>query len=123
MHGDQDLYFPPEHARQLYMAAREPKELWLLPGMGHAEAASSQELVDRIARWIDQATARPATPESPAPAPSPPGRRSAPAAADHPAVRLQPADAAAAPHAASARPSPALPTPPAHAPPDPLTDF
>jgi alpha-beta hydrolase superfamily lysophospholipase len=56
VHGDQDPYFPPEHARQLYMAAREPKELWLLPGMGHAEAATSQELVDRIARWIDQAT-------------------------------------------------------------------
>ncbi len=56
VHGDQDLYFPPEHARQLYMAAREPKELWLLPGMGHAEASTSQDLVDRIARWIDQAT-------------------------------------------------------------------
>src|SRR6204780_982815 len=58
VHGDKDHYFPPEHARQLYMAAREPKELWLLPGMGHAEAATSQELVDRIARWIDEAIAR-----------------------------------------------------------------
>jgi pimeloyl-ACP methyl ester carboxylesterase len=56
VHGDKDLYFPPEHARQLYMAAREPKELWLLPGMGHAEAATDSELVDRIAGWIDQAT-------------------------------------------------------------------
>jgi pimeloyl-ACP methyl ester carboxylesterase len=56
VHGDRDLYFPPEHARQLYMAAREPKELWLLPGMGHAESATSQDLVDRMARWIDEAT-------------------------------------------------------------------
>ena len=64
VHGDKDLYFPPEHARQLYMAAREPKELWLLPGMGHAESACSQDLVDRIARWIDQATACPIAPES-----------------------------------------------------------
>ena len=56
VHGDKDLYFPPEHARQLYMAAREPKELWLLPGMGHAESACGQDLVDRIARWADQAT-------------------------------------------------------------------
>jgi pimeloyl-ACP methyl ester carboxylesterase len=56
VHGDKDRYFPPEHARQLYMAAREPKELWLLPGMGHAESACSQDLVDRIGRWIDQAT-------------------------------------------------------------------
>jgi pimeloyl-ACP methyl ester carboxylesterase len=64
VHGDQDLYFPPEHARQLYMAAREPKELWLLPGMGHAESACSQDLVDRIARWVDQATVRPVAPGS-----------------------------------------------------------
>ncbi len=56
VHGEQDHYFPPEHARQLYMAAREPKELWLLPGMGHAESACGQDLVDRIARWADQAT-------------------------------------------------------------------
>jgi pimeloyl-ACP methyl ester carboxylesterase len=58
VHGDKDLYFPPEHARQLYMAAKEPKELWLLPGMAHAEAACGQDLVDRIGRWIDQATAQ-----------------------------------------------------------------
>jgi fermentation-respiration switch protein FrsA (DUF1100 family) len=56
VHGDKDLYFPPEHARQLYAAAREPKELWLLPGMGHAESACSRELVDRIGCWIDEAT-------------------------------------------------------------------
>jgi fermentation-respiration switch protein FrsA (DUF1100 family) len=71
VHGDQDAYFPPEHARQLYMAAREPKELWLLPGMGHAEAATSQELVDRIARWIDQAIARSGTASYPAAAETP----------------------------------------------------
>ena len=70
VHGDKDLYFPAEHARQLYMAAREPKELWLLPGMGHAESACSQDLVDRIARWVDEATtsARTAVTEATAPA-------------------------------------------------------
>ena len=56
VHGEKDHYFPPEHARQLYMAAREPKDLWLMPGMGHAESACGQELVDRIGRWIDEAT-------------------------------------------------------------------
>jgi len=65
VHGDQDLYFPPEHARQLYIAARDPKELWLLPGMGHAESATSQQLVDRIARWIDQAAQNSAAPDAP----------------------------------------------------------
>jgi fermentation-respiration switch protein FrsA (DUF1100 family) len=60
VHGDQDLYFPPEHARQLYLAAREPKELWLVPGMGHAEVACGNDLVDRIARWLDHAAHDPA---------------------------------------------------------------
>jgi pimeloyl-ACP methyl ester carboxylesterase len=58
VHGDKDLYFPPEHARQLYAAAREPKELWLVPGMGHAESGTTLELVDRIADWIDKMTAQ-----------------------------------------------------------------
>jgi pimeloyl-ACP methyl ester carboxylesterase len=60
VHGDQDLYFPPEHARQLYEAAREPKELWLIPGMGHAETACESDLVDRIAHWAADATRTPA---------------------------------------------------------------
>jgi pimeloyl-ACP methyl ester carboxylesterase len=68
VHGDKDLYFPPEHARQLYAAAREPKELWLLPGMGHAEAACHQDLVDRIGRWIHQAAASPRAAAAPGPA-------------------------------------------------------
>jgi fermentation-respiration switch protein FrsA (DUF1100 family) len=55
VHGETDHYFPPEHARQLYLAAKEPKELWLLPEMGHAEAGTSQDLVDRISSWIEAA--------------------------------------------------------------------
>jgi pimeloyl-ACP methyl ester carboxylesterase len=71
VHGERDHYFPPEHARQLYMAAREPKELWLLPGMGHAESACGGDLVDRIAGWVDQATSRAAAPPA-GPAGTPP---------------------------------------------------
>ncbi len=56
VHGDKDHYFPPEHARQLYTAAREPRELWLIPGMGHAEGACTEDLVDRIGQWVDRAT-------------------------------------------------------------------
>jgi pimeloyl-ACP methyl ester carboxylesterase len=59
VHGYEDLYFPPEHARQLYIAANEPKELWVIPGMGHAESATTNDLADKIGRWVDQATARP----------------------------------------------------------------
>jgi len=60
VHGDKDLYFPPEHARQLYEGAREPKELWLIPGFGHAERAMNDELVDRILGWLTEAVTRPA---------------------------------------------------------------
>ncbi len=58
VHGDSDLYFPVEHAHQLYEAAREPKELWIVPGFGHAESGSDDALLDRIAAWADKTTAR-----------------------------------------------------------------
>jgi fermentation-respiration switch protein FrsA (DUF1100 family) len=54
VHGDRDLYFPAEHARQLYAAARDPKELWIIPGMGHAESGTSEDLATRIAAWVDK---------------------------------------------------------------------
>jgi len=57
VHGDRDPYFPVEHAHQLYQAAAEPKELWVVPGFGHAESGSNDTLVDRIAAWADRATA------------------------------------------------------------------
>ena len=57
VHGDQDIYFPPDHGQQLYDAAREPKELWLIPGFGHAERHTDDALVDRLAAWADKASA------------------------------------------------------------------
>jgi len=59
VHGDQDLYFPVDHAHELYDAARDPKELWLVPGFGHAESAARPALIDRIGGWV--ATAAGAT--------------------------------------------------------------
>jgi fermentation-respiration switch protein FrsA (DUF1100 family) len=55
VHGDKDLYFPVDHAQRLYDAAREPKELWLVPGLGHAESGCRPALVDRIGRWVAKA--------------------------------------------------------------------
>jgi len=55
VHGDQDGYFPVEHAQQIYAAAREPKDLWVIPGFGHAEAAASNALLDRIGGWAQRA--------------------------------------------------------------------
>ncbi len=57
VHGDQDIYFPAEHGQQIYDGAREPKELWLIPGFGHAERHTDEALVDRMVDWADKASA------------------------------------------------------------------
>src|ERR1700728_732492 len=44
VHGDQDPYFPVEHAQQIFRSAHEPKELWLRPWYGHAAVACPPEL-------------------------------------------------------------------------------
>lgn len=85
VHGDKDLYFPAEHGRELFASAREPKELWLIPGFGHAERATDDKLTDRITAWIAGAAGAPH--ESPA--------RETPEAFDAPET-LEPAGAAEA---------------------------
>ncbi|HWG00695.1 MAG TPA: alpha/beta fold hydrolase [Trebonia sp.] len=62
VHGDKDLFFPPDHGRELYDGAREPKEFWLLPGFGHAERAADDKLIDRIAVWVAEAVTRQGVP-------------------------------------------------------------
>lgn len=52
VHGDRDHYFGVEHARLLADAAGEPTELWVVPGMGHAETGASPELLERIGRHL-----------------------------------------------------------------------
>lgn len=53
VHGDSDMFFPADHGRELYDGARDPKDLWILPGFGHAERATDDALTDRIADWIE----------------------------------------------------------------------
>jgi pimeloyl-ACP methyl ester carboxylesterase len=54
VHGDEDHYFPVEHGEALHRAAPEGAELWLEPGMGHAETATTPDLVDRISTWLNR---------------------------------------------------------------------
>ncbi len=54
VHGDADKFFPVGHAEALYAAAGEPRNLWIEPGFGHAEAAAGPELIARIGRWVTQ---------------------------------------------------------------------
>jgi pimeloyl-ACP methyl ester carboxylesterase len=65
VHGDRDEYFPADHAEQIFEAAHQPKELWIVPGFAHAESGVSASLLDRIARWVLAVTAAPAVAESP----------------------------------------------------------
>jgi pimeloyl-ACP methyl ester carboxylesterase len=60
VHGDADPYFGLEHARMLAAAAPHA-ELWIEPGLGHAEGAMTDRLVERIHRWACQAVSTPAT--------------------------------------------------------------
>ncbi|MGH3274649.1 MAG: hypothetical protein ACRDNZ_10085, partial [Streptosporangiaceae bacterium] len=48
---------PVDHAEGLYEAARDPKELWVIPGFGHAESGAEPALMDRIGRWLLAAVA------------------------------------------------------------------
>lgn len=43
IHGTADHDFPPAHALRMYEAAQEPKELWLIEGLGHASPIQADE--------------------------------------------------------------------------------
>jgi pimeloyl-ACP methyl ester carboxylesterase len=51
VHGDRDHYFPLRHV-ELLAAAAPTAQLWVEEGMGHAETATTPELVDRIVDWV-----------------------------------------------------------------------
>jgi fermentation-respiration switch protein FrsA (DUF1100 family) len=64
VHGDKDKFFPPDHAEELFEAAKQPKELWIVPGFTHAESGASLALLDRIGRWAQTASAVAASPNA-----------------------------------------------------------
>jgi pimeloyl-ACP methyl ester carboxylesterase len=57
IHGASDPYFNPLQARALQRASRAA-ELWIEPGMGHGETATTPALADRIAAWSVRALSR-----------------------------------------------------------------
>ena len=48
VHDPDEEYFGEEHARAIYDAARDPKELWLLPGGGHGGDLLTADLAARV---------------------------------------------------------------------------
>lgn len=72
VHGDRDAYFPVEHARALARAAGPATELWVVPGMGHAESGMTGPLAERVGRWARETVGRvPGVPGDPTSRPGP----------------------------------------------------
>lgn len=52
VHGDEDHYVSVDHAIALHRATGGTAELWVRPGMRHAETAMTPELVDELGTWL-----------------------------------------------------------------------
>ncbi len=61
VHGGADLVVPVDHARLLFQAADEPKDLWIEPGVGHVGARDKDPdaYVARVESFFQQAFADP----------------------------------------------------------------
>jgi fermentation-respiration switch protein FrsA (DUF1100 family) len=56
IHGAADTLIPASHAHALFAAAREPKDLWIVPGVEHCGAyfADRVTYVNRVASFFEQ---------------------------------------------------------------------
>ena len=54
IHGDRDPIVPPHHGQRLFDLAREPKQLWVIPGGGHIQAFQSQIYRDRFVAYLTE---------------------------------------------------------------------
>jgi fermentation-respiration switch protein FrsA (DUF1100 family) len=54
IHGDRDPIVPLHHGQRLYELAREPKQLWVIPGGGHIQAFQSQIYRDRFVGYLTE---------------------------------------------------------------------
>ena len=57
LHGDRDAVVPVHHGQRLYDAAREPKQLWIVPGAGHIQTMKDPAQRDRLVAWLREVLA------------------------------------------------------------------
>lgn len=57
IHGDRDPIVPSHHGQRLYDLAREPKQLWVVPGGGHIQAFQNQIYRDRFVAYLTEVLA------------------------------------------------------------------
>ncbi len=55
IHGVEDEIVPPHHSEQIFAAASEPKELWLVPGTEHIQSLSREEYRDKLVAKMREA--------------------------------------------------------------------
>lgn len=65
IHGTEDDIVPPEHGRLLYEAAREPRQLWELKGLGHVKSWTHAQTRDRLLQYLAQPSVEPTAPVAP----------------------------------------------------------
>lgn len=56
IHGDQDVVVPPHHSQLLFERAKEPKQLWIIPGAGHIQSMQSQAIRNRMTEFLQRYT-------------------------------------------------------------------
>ncbi len=59
IHGDRDSIVPVHHGQELYNLAREPKQIWIVPGGGHIQAFQSQIYRDRFVAYLKKVLSEP----------------------------------------------------------------
>lgn len=57
IHGTEDTLFPPHHAQKMYAAARKPKTLWMIEGLGHGNPVVDrrEEFEARVIPFFEKA--------------------------------------------------------------------
>ena len=54
IHGDRDIVIPFHHSQKLFELARNPKELWIIPGAGHGQTLASDAVRKRLVDYLLQ---------------------------------------------------------------------
>ena len=57
LHGQADRVVPPQHGETLFDAAKEPKALWRLEGVGHIAALAEEENRRALVRFLGRCNA------------------------------------------------------------------
>lgn len=58
IHGDKDRVAPLHHGQELFDAAQQPKEFWVVPGGGHIDAFRRKGYQERLVQYLQQVLER-----------------------------------------------------------------